>query len=1145
MNKSKIAISVFLIALTSVSCVQIDDYGDTDSNVIRLNASTRTATKGSASGTSGVVNQTTDVELPLGLVRIDQNHNVGYPGFTETSEPVTGTLGRPDGSSLALREVEFDHAEFYRNATSLVSFASFSPWHPELPGYSYETNALGSKVYIPIDGQTDILYGSITTGAKDRPFNTIQYNHALSQYNIYVYAMIGKKEKLDDDGNVVLDANGDIIYEEYDTSDIWGELTDLKVRDVPDGCILTLPKDGEGKYEISYTDQDFDVRFNDSNDLFFLKNTKLPAGYENKVKVATCVAGPPTDGQLHLEITTSGTTGAITKDVSIARNFRPGYAYDVFLRFSDHGFVNSSVQVTSWQNGNTYVVSNEASQMYHDLSRYGSANSYLVQAGNYGYAFDGKVKGNGSGSNARMNPGYVDIIWSDFDNTRFNGQDGNPVKLKDGSGGNEPFVKLASNHLTEDGRVLFYVGREDTNLTHALRKEGNVVIGAYTDESKTQLLWTWHIWLTEKVRELGIGNGYTMLDRNLGAVDIDTKANATGLFYQWGRPSPLKAGSFSTSNSRLGSPDAAITENQVFYGRGSTDWLSAPDNTLWGFTDIRSDMKKTIWDPCPVGYMVPDENVWLNFYSRQSARDGNFGTYTIGSIQVKFPITGYYDQNGNIAGNTSVYLWTGRLDASGNAENFQNTQWQTTTTSTAIPRSAAMQVRCVSIPKESMVVKNLSASQTANCYIVSKDGYYKFDATVRGNGVGDLLPLGGTDRWYIRAGQNVMINNVDHVDILWWQGDITEYSTWNGVASPATTQTMRNTAHMNIEILDEGQLTDGFCNFKVSSPDGKFHKGNALLAAYDGNGTILWSWHIWLTDTPVNKVNGNYALMDRNLGATYVPENLTNTFTLTNNQLWASFGFLYQWGRKDPMMQAPLPGQGQYNGWDSVPYWRRMSDGRWEKRTSIISGVASTAKISDVTKAPDTYFGGSAASNNMWFNRTDSGLANNDQNTALWGYAVQNQQWGRSFTKTMYDPCPPGYRTMLHSAGFKSPVDGDQFGTVALDANDRNRNTYGVVINTSGNTNYAQGTYDRAWYPYAGYRNDNGRTKEVATSVKNDYKDNGDQNNDPIWHARMYTGMPYQSAKTRSVYLYNNNNGTGQVTNFNYSSALSIRCQKD
>ena len=51
-------------------------------------------------------------------------------------------------------------------------------------------------------------------------------------------------------------------------------------------------------------------------------------------------------------------------------------------------------------------------------------------------------------------------------------------------------------------------------------------------------------------------------------------------------------------------------------------------------------------------------------------------------------------------------------------------------------------------------------------------------------------------------------------------------------------------------------------------------------------------------------------------------------------------------------------------------------------------------------------------SENAWQTSYQSG---NGAINDLWGYVGANGDAGNSFAKTMYDPCPPGYRVMQHN----------------------------------------------------------------------------------------------------------------------------------
>lgn len=147
---------------------------------------------------------------------------------------------------------------------------------------------------------------------------------------------------------------------------------------------------------------------------------------------------------------------------------------------------------------------------------------------------------------------------------------------------------------------------------------------------------------------------------------------------------------------------------------------------------------------------------------------------------------------------------------------------------------------------------NLSASGTANCYIVSEEGWYKFNASVKGNGV---EPLG----------------DVVSAEVVW--------ESFGTDVAPKVG-----------DLVQSVVLSGDYLYFRT--PD-VLNEGNALIAVRDNDGNILWSWHIWFTDQPQGQVYYNNAgtMMDRNLGAT----------SATPGDVGA-LGLLYQWGRKDPFL---------------------------------------------------------------------------------------------------------------------------------------------------------------------------------------------------------------------------------------------------
>ena len=145
--------------------------------------------------------------------------------------------------------------------------------------------------------------------------------------------------------------------------------------------------------------------------------------------------------------------------------------------------------------------------------------------------------------------------------------------------------------------------------------------------------------------------------------------------------------------------------------------------------------------------------------------------------------------------------------------------------------------------------------ETANCYIISEAGDYRIQA-VKGN---SREPVG----------------EVSAVEVLW--------ETFGTDTAPQPGDLIAQVSY------DSDKNTIAF------STGAEFLKGNAAIAAKDAEGTILWSWHIWMTDKPKDQAynNGAGTMMDRNLGAT----------SATPGSVGA-LGLLYQWGRKDPFPGA-------------------------------------------------------------------------------------------------------------------------------------------------------------------------------------------------------------------------------------------------
>jgi hypothetical protein len=153
-------------------------------------------------------------------------------------------------------------------------------------------------------------------------------------------------------------------------------------------------------------------------------------------------------------------------------------------------------------------------------------------------------------------------------------------------------------------------------------------------------------------------------------------------------------------------------------------------------------------------------------------------------------------------------------------------------------------------------VLTLAQGHIANCYIVNP-------GTAENPTTSEAIPIVRASKYGgMLAGAEV------HLEVLWDD---------NGVINNTTAPPTLNGSSFTV-------TTTG-------------NHGNAGIALRDNTtNNIYWSWHIWVTDydpsipenTWTNPNSPTYTFMDRNLGATAA----TYSF--------ASYGFLYQFGRKDP-----------------------------------------------------------------------------------------------------------------------------------------------------------------------------------------------------------------------------------------------------
>ena len=338
---------------------------------------------------------------------------------------------------------------------------------------------------------------------------------------------------------------------------------------------------------------------------------------------------------------------------------------------------------------------------------------------------------------------------------------------------------------------------------------------------------------------------------------------------------------------------------------------------------------------------------------------------------------------------------------------------------------------------------DLSATSSANCYIISQSGSYCFPV-VRGNASSD---------WLVKTTESEVL----------WESFGTDVEPKVG------------------DIIKSVYFEEGYISFKTANP---FKEGNAVIAAKDASGNIIWSWHIWLTDEPQEQEYFNNAgtMMDRNLGAT----------SATPGKVGA-LGLLYQWGRKDPFLGSS----------SIVNCTNAKSTITWP---SSVSSDSSTGTIAYSIANPTTfieknwedyewYYPGSESTDNTFWTRSDK-------------------------SKSIYDPCPSGWRV---------PDGGDNgVWSKALGTSARIKHSYdssNMGMNFSGKF----GAASMIWYPGAACRDgENGRL----------YNNGEEDMNGEYW------AVPADSNDWLSLFLTD----TGYVnpsTGGSSADGRSVRCIKE
>lgn len=425
---------------------------------------------------------------------------------------------------------------------------------------------------------------------------------------------------------------------------------------------------------------------------------------------------------------------------------------------------------------------------------------------------------------------------------------------------------------------------------------------------------------------------------------------------------------------------------------------------------------------------------------------------------------------------------------------------------------------------ESMEYVQPTPIETANSYIITEGGKQSVPCFCQGNRV---FQINETTGKYVEAG------------VLW--------------------------SDCGMDAVTDVDYIPGRLKFTVKTDaEGNPVRGNVLVCIYDKNTmTVIWSWHLWLTDEPQVVYTDGYcadgtytykgvtvnapasktrlAIMDRNLGA----------MSANPNDGAKTFGLYYQAGRKDPFIGASQIGsctRGALTALTNLPQFNGADEkiGSVYQQETTPFGDFTTPTEHDATLAPDgwkyqtfpltltesiqqpmtfsvTTVGCTSGQIPVW---TDCNDVDNMSYMDVAGVRSTGLQksgheayWNR--TKTIMDPCPVGWTVLGERNGvyFKNGKFTPVFHPI-----------FGLYYDWNGH---------RSFWPAAGVRTLLGTVADVGYRGAYWHYDHIEVNHGGHGDDFIYTSTTDRNGVVTEGYKFDIGGfGTGIITN----NACPVRC---
>lgn len=313
--------------------------------------------------------------------------------------------------------------------------------------------------------------------------------------------------------------------------------------------------------------------------------------------------------------------------------------------------------------------------------------------------------------------------------------------------------------------------------------------------------------------------------------------------------------------------------------------------------------------------------------------------------------------------------------------------------------------------------KPLASATTANCYVVQAPGTYTFPV-VYGNAVKNGEPY--TDSYKVNLTQVSEGDYTDDNGVIWmrnYRDHLNEHIETPYIAkqlkakglgiggvkllwrdAPDATGLIKNVTYHHGDTEEEDYIS-----FEVDAND--ICQGNAVIAVFDNQNRVAWSWHIWVTDadlTAFNRGHDDLCYSQINLGwcdqkdvakypaRTYYvriaqddPDGEVSRAIKIETAEGPNISYFgnspyYQGDRKDPLIAWKGIGTERKEYWAAEGYYPEAG------------GYAENPTMADYIQNPHLHYRTTIPYGNGW---------DSNHNTS-----------GITGTKTVYDPSPVGFK---------------------------------------------------------------------------------------------------------------------------------------